>query len=224
MTLNRTTDPAALAVEAAPLVFRTDLDQPGFAHFDLGTGLEPSAFRRLLVRAGQALANLYEERFGVALHFVSVSRFDQQAATRPHRDGGPDASVLLLGYEPTEVASRVYLMDYTRASRERGLTPLAYLDCCNPAFGGDEQALHAHTTEVTAFRPGHFQILVVNNSCLPWEERQRGMLGLLHHAVIPAPRPGLSRPIDSLLMGLVAEGLDEVALAAYVEGAKAATR
>ena len=72
-------------------------------------------------------------------------RFDQHAATRPHRDGGPDASVLLLGYEPTEVASRVYLMDYTRAARERGLTPLAYLDCCNPAFGGYEQSLHAHT-------------------------------------------------------------------------------
>jgi hypothetical protein len=224
MTLNRTTDPAALAVEAAPLVFRTDLDQPGFAHFDLGTGPEPSAFRGLLVAVGRALAGLYQERFGEALHFVSMSRFDQQAATRPHRDGGPDASVLLLGYEPTEVPSRVYLMDYTRAARERGLTPLAYLDCCNPAFGGDERALHAHTAEVTAFRWEHYQVLIVNNSCLPWEERHRGMMGLLHHAVIPAPRPGLSRAIDSLLMGLVAEGLDEEALAAFVEDARAATR
>src|SRR5262245_46946885 len=155
--------PDDLADLAAPLVFRTTLEAPGFAHFDLGLELTPLAFRELLVRLGEALARRYREQFGAVLHFVSVSRFDQQSPTKPHRDGGPDASVLLLGYEPSEVQSRLFLMDYTRAAVDRGITPLAYLDCCNPAFGGGERLLTAYTTEVPAFHPERYQIVVVNN-------------------------------------------------------------
>ena len=217
-------DPRPLAHAAAPRVFRTTLDAPGFAHFDLGDGLTPTVFRELLVSLGRELARLYHTRFSEALHFVSVSRFDQQSPTRPHRDGGPDASVLLLGYEPTEVHSRLYLMDYTRAAIERGLTPAEYLDCCNPAFGGDERLLETYTTEVPGFRTEHYQIVVVNNSCLPIEKRDTGMLGLLHHAVIPARREGKSRPIDSLLLGVTPDGLSEEQLAAFVTEARGATR
>jgi hypothetical protein len=213
-----------LAAQVAPLVFRTELTAPGFALLDLGIGLSPHDFRDLVIRLGQALARYYHQHFGARLHFVSVSRFDQQSPTRPHRDGGPDASILLLGYEPTEVDSRVWLLDYTRAAVERGLTPQAFLDCCNPAFGGDEKMLFDHTTEVTGFTPGHDQILLVNNSNLDVSDRSQGMLGVLHHAVIAAPRPDRSRWIDSVLMGITPEGLDDGALRAFVEEAKAATR
>src|SRR5262245_34855367 len=123
-----------LAGSLAPAIFRTTLEQPGFAHLDLGSGGSPVPFRALLIGLGQALARHYQARHGEALRFVSISRFDQQAQTRPHRDGGPDASILLLGYEPTEVTSRVKLMDYTRAAVDRGMMPAEFLDCCNPAF------------------------------------------------------------------------------------------
>src|SRR5947208_4943690 len=112
-----------VAAHIAPDVFRTDLSRPGWALLDLGNTGAPRDFRALLVRLGEALADEYRRVHGEELRFVSVSRFDQQSPTRPHRDGGPDASVLVLGYEPTEVPSRVSLMDYTRAAFERGLTP-----------------------------------------------------------------------------------------------------
>jgi hypothetical protein len=212
-----------LAARIAPAVFRTDLAGPGYALLDLGTEYAPHDFRALLVRLGEALADEYQRRHEAVLRFVSVSRFDQQKPTRPHRDGGPDASILVLGYEPTEVRSRVSLLDYSRAAFERGQTPVEFLDCCNPAFGGDPELLRPHAVELTDFRPGHFQVLVVNNSNLPHEQRQRGMLGLLHHAVIERPLPDRSRVIDSVLLGVVESGLTAGQLAAFVEEATGAT-
>jgi hypothetical protein len=213
-----------LASVAAPAVFRTSLDQPGFSHFDLGVAFTPRTFRALLITVGQFLTTLYEERFGARLQFVSISRFDQQSPTRPHRDGGPDASVLLLGYEPTEVHSRLFLMDYVRAARDHHLTPQEYLDQANPAFGGDERLLHAYTTEVRHFQYTSYQIVIINNSCLPLTEGSRGMLGVLHHAQIATPRPDRTRPISSVLLGITTDGLDAEALSAFVTSAQSATR
>src|SRR5262245_30198050 len=113
----------------ASRVFRTDFEATGHALLDLGTALAPADFRG---RVGEALGGYYAEHFGGRLVFVSVSRFDQQTPTRPHRDGGPDASVLLLGYEATAVPSRLYLMDHSRAAHQRGQTPAEFLECCNP--------------------------------------------------------------------------------------------
>jgi hypothetical protein len=77
---------------------------------------------------------------------------------------------------------------------------------------------------LTTFRPAHHQVLIVNNSQLPYEQRWRGMLGLLHHAAIEAPRADRSRWIDSLLMGVMDAGLTPEQLAAFVEEARAASR
>jgi hypothetical protein len=198
-------------------VFRTDFSAPGFALLDLGLDLTPRDFRARLIRLGEAMAACYEERFGGSLVFVTAGRFDQQAPTRPHRDGGPDASILLLGYEPTEVPSRIFLLDFSRCAFDRGQSPREFLDCCNPAFPIGEELLRDYTTE-TVFAPEHYQILLVNNSVLPWEERERGMLGVLHHAVI-TPRPGRARPIDSVQMGIGSAGVSEEELRAFIEGA-----
>src|SRR5213078_1223136 len=110
---------ARLVEAVAPLVFRTDLEAPGYVLLDQGTDQTPARFRAHLVDLGHALARHYRDNFGETLRFVSMSRFDQQSPTRPHRDGGPDASILLQGYEPTEVPSRVSLLDYSRAAFER---------------------------------------------------------------------------------------------------------
>ena len=64
--------------------------------------------------------------------------------------------------------SRLFLLDYTRAAHERGLTPLEFLDCCNPAFTAGEQ-LRPYTTEAE-FAPGRYQVAVINNGCLPVAE------------------------------------------------------
>lgn len=50
------------------------------------------------------------------------------------------------------------------------------------------------------------------------------MLGLLHHAVIDAPRPGHLRVINSVQLGIAPEGLPEEELQAFISEAKAGTR
>src|SRR5262249_3740440 len=119
-----------------------------------------------------------------------------------------------------------FLLDYTRAAFQRGQTPREFLLCCNPAFGPGQDLLRDHTTEVGAFVPGHFQILVVNNSTLPYAEGARGMMGVLHHAEIE-PGPGKSRPIDSVLVAVAGPGVEALSgeeVKAFVEEAKGAAR
>src|SRR4051794_36240046 len=109
-------DPGRLAEQLAPQVFRTDLQKPGFAVADLGTDLSSRPFRGLLVALASELAQFYHRSFGRPLGLISVGSFDQQVTTEPHLDGGPEESILILGYEPTRVASRLTLIDYTRAA------------------------------------------------------------------------------------------------------------
>ncbi len=92
---------------------------------------------------------------------VSLNRFDQQLTTKPHRDGGPQESVLILGYEPTSVASTLSLVDDVRYAMERGEQPLAFQARFNPLANN---GLHGHTTRLSEFRPEHYQILLINRS------------------------------------------------------------
>ena len=58
---------------------------------------------------------------------------------------------------------------------------------------------------MTGFIPGDYQIVAINNGALPWELRQRGMLGLLHRAIVPAPDPAAHRFINSFLLSPAGE-------------------
>src|SRR5205807_1813064 len=148
--------------------FRTGLEHPGFAHLDLGTAKGGQEFRQFLVELGRALGEVYRAAFGRELRFFSLGRFDQQVSTEAHRDGAPEESILLLGYEPTPVASRLFLLDSTRAALERGLSPVEFLEQFNPLTTAGRAALAPHTTEVADFDPGHFHVVAINNSTLPW--------------------------------------------------------
>jgi hypothetical protein len=196
-------DPAELrgvAEQVATRVFRHDFSQPGFALIDLGTDWATRRFRETLIALTAALDEVYRERFGQRLVYLSLGRFDQQATTRAHRDGAPDESILILGYEPSAIASRISLLDYTRCAHERGMTAHEFLDRLNPAFGDNETLLRDYTIEVAGFHPGHYQILVINNSAAPWEGRGRGMLGVLHKAVMLGSQSGQSRHVNSLTL------------------------
>lgn len=195
-----------VAKDVAARVLRTDLDQPGFAHLDLGTAWEERDFRQLLVRLGLALGDVSRERFGRGLEFFSLGRFDQQVSTEAHRDGAPEESILMLGYEPTPVASRLFLLDFTRAALARGLSPAEFLERINPLTPEGRAALEPFAAEVSKFDPGHFHIVTINNSSLPLESRERGMLGVLHRAIIPKPDPAASRVVNSLVLTPRVEG------------------
>ncbi|MBY0231502.1 MAG: hypothetical protein K2W96_19630 [Gemmataceae bacterium] len=197
-------------------VLRTTLDRPGWRLLDVPPGTDPAGLRRLLIDLGRRLAAWYAARHGGALRFQSLNWFSQLAATRPHRDGGPDGSVLLLGYEPTLVRSRVELLDHSRAAAAlKGMHPRDFLVAHNPLYGDGPALLAPHAATVPGFDPSRMQVLAVNNSQLGPGDAP-GMLGVLHHAIIEHAPAGAARPIASVLLGLDERGLDEVALAAFV--------
>ncbi len=94
---------ATLAEEIYERVCRTDFTQPGFCVVNLGAETTSQGLRQLMVDVKKAMAALHQQRTGQTLIYLSAGRFDQQTSTRPHLDGGPDESLLMLGYESSEV-------------------------------------------------------------------------------------------------------------------------
>lgn len=218
---------APLAAAVCERVCRTNPSRPGFALLDFGATFTPLLFRTFLIAFVEALDRAYLHRFARRLQPLTIGRFDQQVSTGAHRDGGPDESVLLLGYEPTEVNSRMQLLDHTRRAAELGLTPAEFLERFNPAFGTGLHELRDCTTELAEFGADRYRALVVNNSNLPENQGRHGMLGVLHRAVIATPRPGKSRIINSLLLAATdqaTEGFTGGELAAFAADGTAAAR
>ena len=189
-----------VAERAAARVFREDTEAPGFALIDLGPGPNPREFREILVGLVEALGEAYRGRYGLGLAYVSLNRFDQQVTSRPHRDGGPEESVLLLGYEPTRVASRVRLLDDTRCAADRGLALAEFLDRFNPMVGAGASVLEPYATGVEGFDHDRYQILIINNSLSTPDRTPRGLLGVLHQATIEEPLPEFARFVNSLML------------------------
>src|SRR5262245_4706761 len=96
-------DRKATAQAIYRLVCRTDFSAPGFCLLNVGSEPGSIGLRRLMVDLKQELAALHEAQTGKSIVYVSAARFDQQTTTRPHLDGGPEESLLMLGYEPSGV-------------------------------------------------------------------------------------------------------------------------
>lgn len=79
-------------------VFRTEFNQPGFALIDLGLDYGSERQRQLMIDLKNEFNRLERRHRGRKLVYQSLVRFDQQVTTKPHRDGGPDESILMLGY------------------------------------------------------------------------------------------------------------------------------
>jgi hypothetical protein len=86
------------------------------------------------------------------------------------------------------------------------MTPRRFLDEVNPAFGRGAALLEPYTIPLTAWRPADYQVLLVNNSSLGLDQRERGMLGLMHLAVIDRPDPAQARRVNSLMLAPAAPG------------------
>lgn len=48
----------------------------------------------------------------VQRNYDLFTRFDQQVKTKPQRDGSPEESLLMLGYEPSLIETRPEMSDY----------------------------------------------------------------------------------------------------------------
>jgi hypothetical protein len=138
-----------------------------------------------------------------------MGRFDQQETTKFHLDGAPAESLLVLGYEPSLVRSRLFLADYTYCAFNLGITPQQFLQDFNPMFRKGEALLASYATELPQPEAGHSRILFINNSSLPFTEGCTNPVGVMHKAEIVNPTESERRIVNSIL--LMTAGPDEVA-------------
>ncbi len=141
-------------------VFRRDFTAPGVALLSLSRGVGSADLRRFMVDLKEALSDRYRALTGRRLGYSSMGRFNQQTTTRFHLDGSPDEAYLMLGYEPTVVASELYIADFTRAAHDWGITPKVLLAERNPMYGDHERRLTPYATRLEAFDPAASQVVL----------------------------------------------------------------
>jgi hypothetical protein len=188
---------------------RTDFDNPGFCLIDLGRNITSSALRQWMVALKQQLQRIHRERAERDLIFLSAARFDQQVTTKLHRDGGPDESLLILGYEPSSTVSEVRIADYSQCAYDMGMTPDEFMERHNPMFGPGEKLLLPYTTRIACFANEHSQVLLVNNSGAPFAKDNPRWQGVLHTATMSNPAEVHRRVINSTMAASVPMGTPE---------------
>lgn len=186
---------------------RTHYDMPGFSLWNVGKELEPEAFRRMMIKLKDKLSEIHISVRGEECVFHSLMRFDQQVSTKLHLDGGPEESCLILGYEPSEVESDIYIADYSWASSEMGLDPQQFLKLYPPASEVTKTLLEKYTTRLTTFSNNEYQILCVNNSSTANNTSKTQWQGVLHQALITYPDQSKSRIINSTMITPLKKGM-----------------
>jgi hypothetical protein len=112
--------------------------------------------------------------------------------------------MLLLGYEPSKVRSRLFLADYSRAAFDLGITPQQFLNDFNPMYRKGEELQGRYITELPQTAEGHARMLLINNSSLPFTEDGANPLGVMHKAEVMDPTESERRIVNSTM--LVTEG------------------
>jgi hypothetical protein len=196
LTASNQHDVVTQAERVFDLVWRVDFGAPGFCLIDLGTGTDSHAVRSSMV----LLKNKLSEVGGVAFSFRSMGRFDQQETTKFHLDGAPAESMLILGYEPSNVCSRIFLADYCRCAFDLGIEPKQFLADFNPMFRQGEEMLSRYVTELPQPDDGHFRLLLINNGSLPFTEERKNPLGVMHKAQIVSPSESERRLVNSIML------------------------
>jgi len=170
-----------------------DLTAPGFAFVDLKLG--SSELRNLMVRLKDEFNKLASQPFQI----FNETRFNQQITTKFHLDGGPEESILVLGYEPSVLVSQIHIADHCRAAHDLGISPEEYLEKYNPMFPNGEAVLQAYIVELPPVADGMSRILLINNS---------PKKGVLHQATV-TPAPKHQRIINSLLLATSGETISD---------------
>ena len=184
------------------LVWRADFTAPGFAVLDIQPGRDSHTLRSSLVALKQRLSEISVRRGRGTFVYKSMARFDQQETTKFHLDGAPEQSLLMLGYEPSKVRSRLFMADYSRAAFALGITPQQFLHDYNPMYRKGEELLGRYVTELPQPLDGHSRMLLVNNSSLPFTESRTNPLGVMHKAIIVTPDDAERRIVNSTMLAV----------------------
>ena len=207
--------PEQLIVSKAESIFdavwRTDFSVPGFCLLDLGRDVDSHDLRSLMIGLKERLSEVAIHRIGEPFASRSMGRFDQQETTKYHLDGAPERSLLMLGYEPSKVRSRLSLADYTCCAFDLGIEPRRFLDEFNPMYRKGEEVLARYVTELPRPAEGHSRILLINNSSLPYTPERANPLGVLHKAEILGPDETERRIVNSIMLVAADEpGTEEI--------------
>ncbi len=195
----------AVAERAFDLVWRLDFTAPGFAVLDTGPGVDSHTLRSWMVSLKDRLSEIGVSRGRGRFVYKSMARFDQQETTKFHLDGAPEQSMLMLGYEPSRVRSRLFMADYPRAAFDLGITPQQFLTDFNPMYKKGEELLGRYVTELPQPTEGHSRILLINNSSLPFTEARTNPLGVMHKAIIVTPDDAERRIVNSTMLAVGGE-------------------
>lgn len=156
------------------------------------------------------MVELAEAMSAPGAHLVpaALMRFDQQETTRWHIDGGPDRCVLMLGYEPTRVASELRLSPLRELAAHLGSSAA---EAAHAAQSGKHDAwIDAHSMRVE-MDCDRYPVVLVNNSV--------SELGVLHRGCITSPDPSAKRVVSSALFELSDTAVDASAeLEAFIAG------
>ncbi|MFN0054407.1 MAG: hypothetical protein ACKV0T_19695 [Planctomycetales bacterium] len=194
-----------IAERVYDLVWRLDFTAPGFAVIDISPGMDSHSLRSLMVVLKQRFSEIAVRRGRLPFVYRSMGRFDQQETTKFHLDGAPEQSLLMLGYEPSKVRSRLFLADNARAAFDLGITPEQFLKDWNPMYKKGEEFLAPYVTEVPQPDEGHSRILLINNSSMAFTEARSNPLGVMHKAIIESPDSTQRRIVNSTMLVKVGE-------------------
>jgi hypothetical protein len=123
----------------------------------------------------------------------------------------------MLGYEPSNVRSRIFLADYSRAAFEKGMTPRQYLNDFNPMFHDNETMLKNYITELPQPAMRSAWILLINNSSLPFAESRTNPLGVLHKAEILNPTNAERRIVNSAMLVFESEEISRMKQEEFID-------
>lgn len=165
-------------------VCRTEHGKPGFflvRQSDIHNSLHQ---RQSIIRLKESLSKQSQAQGHGALEWFTLNRFNQKNSTKPHRDGAPAHSLLILGYEPSPVLSSISMSDYARLARDMKITPDEVLENHNPMYMDGAKMLSPYTTELRLFDNNCFNLLILNNSSAPFAPEQGNWQGVLHCAQV----------------------------------------
>lgn len=195
-------------------VLRNDFTQPGVALLDGGTTGEPRAFREFLWKLVQGMDAQFQKQHNKKLWMVSAVHMNQKYSTQAHIDAGPAEGLLILGYEPTAVKSQICVTDYIQYAQSIGQPVPTFLREYPSKHQEHLKKMVPFTTELLAFQPDRYQVVIFNNSSLTLESCKRGMhgmLGVMHQASIDDQADEKhERIINSIMLGVAS--LDALSL------------
>jgi len=145
-------------------VFRTTTNKPGFVYLDFGVNLNSTQLRNIMVDLKNELSKYTRKHFSKKLSYHWLVRFDQQVNTPFHIDNAGEESLLMLGYEPSEIESELYLADYFKYAKNSAAAPKNYLEAFTPVFKEDKSLLTPYVIKLRPFNKHTYKIVLINNS------------------------------------------------------------